>query len=113
VAEADYECRPLVCVPPRENRKNCSRLQLSYILLRTPPSLALATLPHDAAGIRRPRIQPGWRLCNAIASAPGSARAEKSSAASLRLVSIRRSGTYAEQLDYLTGARAVSKGHHG
>jgi hypothetical protein len=47
VAEADYDCRPLVCVPPRQNRKNFSRLQPSYIPPE-PSSLALAALPDDA-----------------------------------------------------------------
>src|SRR5262245_32283833 len=35
------------------------------------------------ASIQRPRIQPGWRLCNPIPSAPGSARTKKNSKPSL------------------------------
>src|SRR5215510_13069579 len=72
--------------------------------------LALAALPHDAVlAFKRPRIQSEWRMCNPIASVPGSAQAKKFTAARLHLGLIcnSRSGTYRQALDYSDGGGAA------
>jgi hypothetical protein len=99
VAAADCDCRPLMCVPPRQDRKNSSRFQPSSIP-PDPSSLALPALPADvvpAFNVRAARmatVQPhrtsvGFRTNEK----------KQCSKPSLSVDLHRRSGTYMEQLD--------------
>jgi hypothetical protein len=71
VAEADYDCRP-PGVRPTASEPKANRF---FAASASPDPLAYAC-SLARTGIQRPRIQPGWRLCNPIASAPVSARAK-------------------------------------
>jgi hypothetical protein len=113
VAQADFDCQPLGCVPPRQNRKNSSRLHPIFFSGPLEPS-ACSLATRCGAGIQQSAHSARMATVQPDRVGAGSARAKKSRAASLQSVPIfGRSGTCVEQLDYLTGARAVSKGHHG
>jgi hypothetical protein len=80
VAEADYDCRPPGARPTAPEPKTDRFFAASALLHSTPDSLragACSLARRCGGGIQRPRIQRGWRLCNAIVSVPGSARAKR------------------------------------
>src|SRR5438045_1103810 len=98
--DADYDRRPLVCVPLRQNRshkKFCS-------VLSGPSSLALAALPDDAV-LAFNSAHSGRRATLQTHSHRRAGPHERQNAAHPTRRRLRHAGTYVEQLNCLVAAR--------
>ena len=118
---------PLVCVPPRQNRKQIRFFAASAILHSSPDpsSLALAALSDDAVLTLNVRAFSSDGDCATRSHrrrvpherkkqcGKSSRSVDLHSRSGTSVERLDYSGTYVEQLDYLVDARAVSEGRHG